>query len=81
MIQSCRNCAHLTYCEAIDEQKLLDRFRCEAYLQAELPEIRANVSVIKLFGAWALGYDNKRLQDEKNKAFGTNKKRRRHSNG
>lgn len=81
MIESCRNCAHLTYCEAVDEQKLLDRFRCFIYMRAEKPEIRANVSVINLFGAWALGYDNQRLQDEKNRALSTNLRRRRHSNG
>lgn len=83
MIESCRNCVHLTYCEIIDENKLLDRFRCEAYEQAPVTEIAANVSVIKLFGAWALGYDNQLLQDRKNKEFETarRKQRRRHRNG
>jgi len=83
MRESCRNCTHLTYCEIIDEKKLLDRFRCVAYEQAPVTEIAANVSVTKMFGAWALGYDNKLLQDRKNKAFATHKRkqRRRHHNG
>lgn len=76
MIESCRNCAHLTYCETVDEGKLESRFRCDTYSLAAPTEVAANKSVTNMFGAWALGYDNSRLQDKKSKARSTNRKRR-----
>lgn len=82
MINSCRNCVHLTYCVVVDESKLTNKFCCDVYEQAPATEIAANRSVTKLFGAWALGFDCQPLQDRKHmKRRATTKRRRRHRNG
>ena len=81
MSENCRNCAYLTHCEIVDVSKLNDRFKCDAYEAAPETEVVANKFVTRTFGAWALGYDNKPLQDRKAREFKTSKVRRRHHNG